>query len=83
MLVDCDTCSGRNLQCDGCSIAALLDPTAGLDADERSALALLREQGLIGAPHLAVLSVPAGSPHRRASVHALHPRRAPRLRATG
>jgi len=59
MIVDCDVCPVRGLECGSCPVAILLDPRMVLDADERRAVDELSAQGLIEAPHLAIVTAPA------------------------
>ena len=50
MLIDCDTCEVRGLACGDCVVTALLGaPPDGvrLDEDERRALGVLAESGLV------------------------------------
>lgn len=50
MLIDCDTCVGRGHACGGCVLSVMLEaPPEGveLDADERHALAVLADGGLL------------------------------------
>lgn len=53
MLIDCDTCSGRDVHCDDCVISVLLaappryDGRVELDGDESVAFVSLAEAGLI------------------------------------
>lgn len=57
MLVDCETCSVRDVACDDCAVGVLLGmPTAGgtLDADERTAIGVLAASGLVPPLRLAV-----------------------------
>lgn len=68
MLIDCDSCAVRDLQCGDCVVGVLLGTTGGpveVDADERQALAVLADSGLV--PRLRL--VPAGPPS-----HAVRPR---------
>lgn len=47
--IDCDTCVVRDLHCDDCVVNVLLGPRTPthLDAEEREALAVLAEGGLV------------------------------------
>lgn len=47
--VDCDTCLVRGLSCHDCVVTALLGPPPelSLDDDERQALAVLADSGLV------------------------------------
>ena len=53
MLIDCDTCAGRNIACDDCVINVLLSrPSRShgpveLDDSERGAFASLADAGLV------------------------------------
>lgn len=61
MLIDCDSCVMRDLACTDCVVTFLLGaPPGGVDMDdeERRALAVLADSGLV--PHLRL--VPVGVP---------------------
>ena len=60
MLLDCTTCPGRGEACEGCVVTVLLDPTPAMPSDVSRAVGVLRRAGLIGPPHLALVSLPAG-----------------------
>jgi hypothetical protein len=50
MLIDCETCSVRDIACSDCVVGVLLDmPSVGgtLDADERTAIGVLAASGLV------------------------------------
>jgi hypothetical protein len=52
VLIECDSCEVRDLECDGCVVTALLgipEGTAGVDIDEgeRRALTVLADVGLV------------------------------------
>lgn len=51
MIIDCDTCVMRDLACGDCVVSVLLGPagalTAGFDAEERAALDVLADSGLV------------------------------------
>ena len=51
MIIDCDTCVMRDLACGDCVVSVLLGPpgarTAGFDSEERAALDVLAESGLV------------------------------------
>jgi hypothetical protein len=51
MLIDCDTCTMRGLACSDCVVTVLLgidsQHRAELDTDERQALGVLAEAGLV------------------------------------
>lgn len=69
MHIDCDTCAVRDLQCDDCVVTVLLGPIGLHDEhvhvsdDERRALAVLADSGLV--PRLRM--VPLGVPRTAAS----------------
>lgn len=71
MLIDCDTCVGRGHACGGCVLSVMLEaPPEGveLDADERHALAVLADGGLL--PPLRLVprgDAAAPAPGRRAA----------------
>jgi hypothetical protein len=71
VLIDCDTCVGRGKACGGCVLSVMLEaPPEGveLDADERHALAVLAEGGLL--PPLRLVpgaAPPSESQPRRAA----------------
>ncbi len=67
MLLDCMTCPGHGLACDGCVVAAVLDPTPAMPSDVAAAVTLLRRTGLIGPVHLALVAEDAGDGPRAAS----------------
>lgn len=69
MLIDCDRCEVRGLACGDCVVTALLGaPPDGveIDADERTALGVLADAGLVPPLRLVVTSAaePAGEPRR-------------------
>lgn len=51
MIIDCDTCVMRDVACQDCVVTVLLGPpgamTAGFDPEERAALDVLAESGLV------------------------------------
>jgi hypothetical protein len=51
MIIDCDTCVMRNLACGDCVVSVLLGPpgalTPGFDVEERAALDVLADSGLV------------------------------------
>jgi hypothetical protein len=51
MIIDCDTCVMRELACGDCVVSVLLGPpgamTTGFDAEERAALDVLADSGLV------------------------------------
>jgi hypothetical protein len=69
VLIDCDTCVGRGTECGGCVLSVMLEaPPEGveLDADERHALAVLADGGLL--PPLRLVpgaAPPSSAPSRR------------------
>jgi hypothetical protein len=66
VLIDCDTCVGRGKACGGCVLSVMLEaPPEGveLDADERHALAVLAEGGLL--PPLRLVPGAAPAPESR------------------
>lgn len=71
MLIDCDTCVGRGHACGGCVLSVMLEaPPEGveLDAEERQALAVLADGGLL--PPLRLVARDSGHsapPGRRAA----------------
>jgi hypothetical protein len=61
VLIDCDSCAVRDLQCGDCVVTVLLGSPPGaveVDESERAALAVLADSGLV--PRLRL--VPAGVP---------------------
>jgi hypothetical protein len=53
MLIDCDSCAARGPACGECVVSAVLGVPPGnvdLDADERRAIAVLADAGMV--PHL-------------------------------
>ena len=70
MLIDCDTCVGRGKACGGCVLSVMLEaPPEGveLDADERQALAVLADGGLVPPLRLIPTSPSSASRTRRAA----------------
>jgi hypothetical protein len=59
MLIDCDSCAVRGDACGDCVVTVLLAPgrTVEWDADERRALQVLADGGLL--PRLRLVPVPA------------------------
>lgn len=51
MIIDCDTCVMRDLACGDCVVSVLLGPpgalTIGFDDEERAALDVLADSGLV------------------------------------
>lgn len=67
MLIDCDSCAVRDVQCGDCVVQVLLgSEPAGLDDAERAALGVLADSGLV--PRLRLVPV-----HRSAPSHAVGP----------
>ena len=72
MLIDCDSCAVRDLQCTDCVVTALLGPISGardhsartahsavhVDDDERRALDVLADSGLVPRLRLVPLGMP-------------------------
>jgi hypothetical protein len=72
MIIDCDTCLVRDLECDDCVVTALLGaPPSGveLDGDEQAAIELLADSGLVAplrlVPPEARPQEPLGAPPTR------------------
>jgi hypothetical protein len=47
MIIDCDGCVMRSIACDECVVTFLLGPPTALESQERTALAVLAEGGLV------------------------------------
>jgi len=52
MIIDCGSCTMRNIACDDCVVSFLTDPARGpvpadLGEEERTALAVLADGGLV------------------------------------
>jgi hypothetical protein len=47
MIIDCDTCEVRGQACDDCVVGVLLGQPTVLDAEQRRALAVLSDSGLV------------------------------------
>jgi hypothetical protein len=60
MLADCDRCEVRDIACADCVIAVLPGGQAGLGPDERRALRVLADAGMV--PPLRFSDVPAPGP---------------------
>lgn len=66
MHIDCGTCAVRDLQCDDCVVTVLLGPIGlhqehvhvHVDDDERRALGVLADSGLVPRLRLVPLGVP-------------------------
>lgn len=68
MLIDCETCSVRNIACGDCVVGVLLGPAgdgATLDQAERSAIGVLARSGLV--PPLRLVQDRAKRPGQGAS----------------
>lgn len=66
MLIDCETCSVRDIACGDCVVGVLLGtpPVGGtLDADERTAISVLAASGLV--PPLRFTAAPSPNPDGR------------------
>jgi hypothetical protein len=73
VLIDCDTCAVKDLQCGDCVMSVLLGRDSGdavgsgayeVDAGEAQALAVLAQGGLV--PTLKLVPIPAELPSERA-----------------
>ena len=60
VLIDCQTCAVRGPACHDCVVTVLLGPTpeAGFDEEEKRALDVLAESGLV--PHLRMVTPMTG-----------------------
>lgn len=68
MLIDCDSCTARGARCAECVVTVLLAPPRGAiawDADERRALRILAEAGLVPGPGRVEAAVLDQSPRRQ------------------
>jgi hypothetical protein len=65
VLIDCDSCTARDLACDDCVVSVMLGPVAGLELDdtEHRALEALAEGGLV--PRLRLTVADDGSNRSR------------------
>lgn len=54
MLIDCDRCDVRGLACSDCVVSVLLGPSGQLDGEERHAIGVLADAGLVPPLRLAV-----------------------------
>lgn len=61
MIIDCDSCQVRGLACGDCVVAVLIGPPA-LDAEERRALGVLADAGLVPPLRLARADRAPGDP---------------------
>ena len=62
MLIDCDSCAVRDLQCGDCVVTVLLGSAPGtveVDDGEQAALAVLADSGLVPRLRLVPTGVPA------------------------
>jgi len=65
VIIDCDSCVVRDLECDDCVVTALLgSPPSELDDSESTALAVLAGSGLVP-PLRLVTRGPAGKVRER------------------
>lgn len=66
MIIDCDDCTMRDIACTDCVVSVLLGPPGavrdGFDAEERAALGVLADSGLV--PPLRLTLVPFDAPSR-------------------
>lgn len=64
MLIDCDSCAVRDLQCGDCVMTVLLGPSGArhVDDGERLALSVLADSGLVPRLRLVPLGLPALPP---------------------
>lgn len=80
MLLDCDTCVVRDLQCDDCVVTVLLGGPPGarapmtIDEGERQALDVLADSGLVPRLRLVAAASPADLAAAQAA-HAVDPER--------
>jgi hypothetical protein len=68
VLIDCDTCVGRGKSCGSCVLSVMLEaPPEGveLDSDERYALAVLADEGLLPPLRLVPGAAPRAQPKVR------------------
>jgi hypothetical protein len=69
VLIDCDGCAVRDLQCDDCVVTVLLGAPPGpleVDDGERRALAALADSGLVPRLRMVPLGLPEVPPRRAA-----------------
>ena len=69
MLIDCDGCAVRDLQCGDCVVTVLLGSPPGaveVDDSERAALDVLADSGLVPRLRLVPATVPAHLTAQRA-----------------
>jgi hypothetical protein len=67
VLIDCDSCAVRDLQCGDCVVTVLLGTSPGaleVDDGERQALDVLAESGLVPRLQLVPTALPPGVPSR-------------------
>lgn len=59
MIIDCDSCTMRDIACTDCVVSVLLGPPGlvrdGFDPEERAALAVLADSGLVPPLRLSVV----------------------------
>ena len=66
MLIDCDSCAMRNLECEDCVVTVLLGGPPGrveVDDAERRALDVLADSGLVPRLRLVPLGLPTVRDH--------------------
>ena len=68
MIIDCDSCAVRGLECGDCVVTVLLRGPADLDAREQAAIAVLAEAGMLP-PLRLVANGEDLEPERPAAVH--------------
>lgn len=71
MLIDCDTCAVRDINCGDCVVAVLLGPRTGsveLDSAEQDALGALASGGLLPPLRLVSTTRPDDNPGRRSAI---------------
>ncbi len=71
MLIDCDTCAVRDINCGDCVVAVLLGPRTGsieLDSAEQDALGALATGGLLPPLRLVPTTPPDETPRRRSAI---------------
>jgi hypothetical protein len=65
MIIDCDSCAVRGLECGDCVVTVLLRGSADdLDAREREAIAVLAQAGMLPPLRLVADGDPAAEPPR-------------------
>ena len=63
MMIDCASCTMRDLACGDCVVTFLLGPAEGIGSEEQIALAVLADGGLV--PPLRMQPSTAGNSRRR------------------